>query len=254
MNIPKIQLNKFNKHVLSQYPKEACAIVVSDDNCKLKVINCENNHEDPLNHFRIDASVIAEYVINNSLKAVLHSHIAKSNLQGDIRTPSANDIQAHIDFDIPFGIVATDGITVSEPLWLDDSNIAPLEGRTFIHGVQDCYTIVRDYFRIVHGFTIKNFARDPSWWVNGGNLCNDAAIISAGLVEIAYTDLCISDLVLMQIGSQVPNHWAVVVGNNKILHQLPHRLSCADALSKWRKYICKCYRSTGLINNQSILK
>lgn len=245
MNIPKIQLNKFKKHVLSQYPNEACAVVV-DDAGKLKVINCENTHEDPLNHFRIDASVIAEYVINNKLKAVLHSHIAKSNLQCDIRTPSANDIQGHNDTNVPWGIVATDGETVSEPLWLDDSEIAPLEGRAFIHGLYDCWSIVRDYLRLHKGITLKNYPRDPSWWANGQSLCNMSAISDAGLVSIKYQELIECDIVLMKIGSPVPNHWAIVTGNNTILHQLPHRLSTTDSLSKWSKYIVGCYRHKDL--------
>lgn len=249
MQISKTQLNKFKNHVLKQYPNEACAIVIEGDNGKLNVINCENSHEDPLNNFRINASVISEYVINKKLRAVLHSHIAKSihqaidyRQQGDIRTPSANDIQGHNDTNVPWGIVATDGETVSEPLWLDDNEIAPLEGRSFVHGLYDCWSIVRDYLRLHKGITLKNYPRDPSWWNSGQSLCNLSAISDAGLVSIAYKELIEGDIVLMKIGSPVPNHWAVVTGNNTILHQLPHRLSTTDSLSKWSKYIVGCYR------------
>lgn len=241
MKLPKIQLNKFKKHVLSKYPNESCAIVV-DDAGKLKVINCENTHEDKLNNFKIDGSFIADYVINNQLRAVLHSHIAKSNHNCDIRTPSANDIQGQIDSNVPWGIVSTDGKTVSDPLWIDDEEIQPLEGRSFIHGITDCWSIVRDYLRLHKGITLKNYPRDPSWWANGQSLCNMSAISDAGLVSIAYKELIEGDIVLMKIGSPVPNHWAIVTGNNQIIHQLPHRLSTTDSLSKWSKYIVGCYR------------
>lgn len=252
MKITKTELNRFKKHVLKNYPNEACAIVVVD-NGKLKVINYYNSHEDPANHFKIDSKLIAEYVINGSLKAVLHSHIAKSRQQpivyqqgGDIRTPSASDIQSHIDFNIPFGIVATDGLSVSEPLWLDDE-ISPLEGRSFVHGIADCWSIVRDYYRLHKRITLKNYAREPSWWINGQNLCTDDALQYNGFVLISYKDLQEGDVILMKVASPVPNHWAVVTGNNTIIHQLPHRLSREDQLSKWSKFIVKCYRHKSFV-------
>lgn len=245
MKLNKTQLNKFRNHVLKQYPNEACGILVDIDG-KQKVINCENKHEEPENNFKIDGSFIADYIINNQLRAVLHSHIAKSNHQGDIRTPSGNDIQGHIDTCVPWGIVATDGKTVSDLLWLDDEEIPQLEGRSFIHGIFDCWSIVRDYLRLHKGITLKNYPRDPSWWANGQSLCNMSAISDAGLVSINYTELKEGDIVLMKVGSPVPNHWAVVTGNNQILHQLPHRLSTTDSLSKWRKYIVGCYRHKDL--------
>lgn len=245
MKLSKTQLNKFRNHVLKQYPNEACAIVVEIEG-KQNVINCDNTHEDQLNNFKIDANVIADYVINNKLKAVLHSHIARSNHQGDIRTPSGKDIQEHITSGVPWGIVATDGKTVSDLLWLDDDEIPALEGRSFIHGIFDCWSIVRDYLRLHKGITLKNYPRDPSWWNHGQVLCNMSAISDAGLVSIKYQELIEGDIVLMKIGSPVANHWAVVTGNNQILHQLPHRLSASDSLSKWRKYIVGCYRHKDL--------
>ena len=241
MKLPKIQLNKFKKHVLSQYPKEACAIVV-DDAGKLKVINCENTHEDPLNHFRIDANVIVDYVINNKLMAVLHSHLAKSNLQGDIRTPSANDIQGHIDSGLPWGIVATDGLTVSDPLWLDDDEIEPLLERKFLSGIHDCFNIWRDYYILNFGIKMKRYAINYNWWNNGFNFYSDENIASEGFIEIPFKEVREHDVIIFSIASPVPNHVGVCCGNNKMIHQLNHRLSCEDSISKWKKFVHKSYR------------
>lgn len=241
MQLPKTELNKFKRHCLKNYPNEACAVAIETDS-KLKVINCNNTHDDPLNHFRIDGKTISDYLINGSLKAVLHSHTHTSNKIGDLRTPSAHDIQGHIDTSVPWGIVATDGITVSDPIWLDDNEIQPLLGRQFVHGVYDCLAILRDYYKIHRGITIKNYARDPDWWTLGQSLCTDEVIADNGFTPIKYTDLQEGDIVLMQIASPVPQHWAVVTGNNTIIHQLPHRLSCEDSLSKWKKFVIGCFR------------
>lgn len=240
MKLNKTQFNKFKKHILSQYPREACAIVVDDG--KLKVINCENTHDDPLNNFRIDANVIADYVINGQLKAVLHSHIAKSNHQGDIRTPSGNDIEGHITSGVPWGIVATDGKTVSDLLWLDDDEILPLLGRQFISGIHDCFNIWRDYYNLNFGIKMKRYAIDYNWWNNNFNFYSDENIASEGFIEIPFKDVKEHDVIIFKIASHVPNHVGVCTGNNKMIHQLNHRLSCEDSISKWRKYIYKCYR------------
>lgn len=241
MKLTKTQLNKFKKHVLKEYPHEACAIVVDIDG-KLKVINCKNTHEKPENHFKIDGSFIADYVINGQLRAVLHSHIAKSNHQLDIRTPSANDIQGQIDSNVPWGIVSTDGVTVSDPLWIDDNEIQPLLERQFISGIHDCYSIWRDYYILNFGIKMRRYAIDYNWWNNNFNFYSDENIASEGFIEIPFNEVREHDVIIFKIASPVPNHVGVCCGNNKMVHQLNHRLSCEDSISKWRKYIHKCYR------------
>ena len=47
---------------------------------------------------------------------------------------------------------------------------APLVGREFPHGVNDCYQLVRDWYRRERGIELKNFMRTDGWWERGGNL------------------------------------------------------------------------------------
>ena len=50
---------------------------------------------------------------------------------------------------MPWGIIPTDGERVGDPImWGDQLPIAPLIGREFRHGTSDCYTLVRDAYRL----------------------------------------------------------------------------------------------------------
>lgn len=232
------ELKVFNDHVLACWPNEAVALVIDE-----KVVPVKNCAANPLNEFAVDVMDYADALLSNKLNAVLHSHnAATQHPRLDPRTPSGKDLDSWIAVNVPFGIAATNGEAVSDLLWLDDSKIEPLEGREFIHGKHDCYSIWRDYYRLNYGITMRNYSRDYCWWLNNQDRYNDESIREEGFVEVSRNDLQVGDVVLMRVVSPVLNHCAVITGQNEILHQLSHRLSGTDTLAKWGKYIEKCYR------------
>lgn len=243
MKITKKQEGIFKSHVLKEYPNEAVALVI---NGKVKPV--KNISENPENEFKVAIEDYQDALIDGSLKGVLHSH--NVNLQDkklDPRTPSGKDLTSWISVNVPFGIVASNGEEVSDILWLDDAVIEPLVGREFIHGKNDCYSIWRDYYRLNHGIKMNNYSRDYCWWLNNANLYSDENIAKEGFIEISKSEVTIGDVVLMRVASPVLNHCAIVTGTNEILHQLSHRLSGADSLSRWGKFIEKCYRHESMV-------
>jgi cell wall-associated NlpC family hydrolase len=146
--------------------------------------------------------------------------------------------------DIPWGIGGTEGENVDPLVWLDEATIAPLEGREFIHGVWDCYSCVRDWYRLKKGLTIPNFPRGMEWWEKGANHYEDN-YGKAGFTEVDRADTDVGDVCLMQFRSPVPNHAAVITGPNEILHHVFHRYSGSDRFDRWERVIVKFLRYTG---------
>ena len=121
-------------------------------------------------------------------------------------------------------------------------------GRSFHHGVLDCYSLARDYYRREVGIEIPDMAREASWWLKGQNLYveNFAAF---GFVEIEPKDLRRHDALLMQVGSPVINHAAVYIGDNMILQHCAGRLSSRDVYGGgWHRATRKALRHRSLLS------
>lgn len=232
------QLQAFKKHVLREYPKEACGVLVNG-----RFEPCQNTHFNPLESFRISAVELALWQGKGQhLDAILHSHPFNRNNppKHDPIWPTTRDMVEWLKDVVPWGIVSTEGENVSDPVWLDDANPEPLVGRQFIHGINDCYSVIRDYYR-EQGITLPNYARGMDWWDRGLDLYTEN-FRHAGFEVVPREDIQLGDLLLMQVRATVVNHAAVVTGNNEILHHLFHRLSGYDRLDRWERAVVNVIR------------
>jgi proteasome lid subunit RPN8/RPN11 len=239
MKLPQETIDDINRHAFMQYPQEACGLIMDD-----YFFPCDNIAVDPTKAFRISPEVFVEKTLVAKLQAVIHSHCVDPNKpnNGDPRWASSADMDGWMASNVPWGIVATNGRDdVSSILWYDDNEIAPLEGRDFIHGFHDCYSIVRDYFRTQLNIELGNYSRQMDWWDNGQDLYSEN-FAKEGFVEIPMSQVRTNDVCLFRVRSPVINHAAVVTGDNQILHHLFHRLSGYDSLSKWHRSIIKYIR------------
>lgn len=242
MKLAKTEIRKWAKHCRQEYPKEACALVVAG-----KVIPVANSAESPTTHFRIEPEVYAPALIAGTLQAVLHSHVItlETPPKRDPRGPSAADMSSWIAMNIPFGISAVNEDQVSDLLWLDDSVDRPLEGREFLWGYSDCYTLVRDYYKQALGIKLKNYSRGEGWDEAFNFIVDRYA--DSGFTKVEINDLREHDLIVFQVRAPVPNHLAVVTGTNEMLHQYLDRLSGKDTIAKWSKHIAFVLRHKDLI-------
>jgi proteasome lid subunit RPN8/RPN11 len=103
---------------------------------------------------------------------------------------------------------------------------AELIGRPFVHGILDCWAIIRDYYEKELKIVLPDFEREDEWWMKGKNLYLDN-FKKAGFVEVS--DLRKHDVLLIQLPrTPVPAHAAVYLGDGQILHHLPGRISKID--------------------------
>jgi cell wall-associated NlpC family hydrolase len=215
------------EHAVECYPNEAVGIVTPDGYVRLDNISSE-----PGFNFAVDASVVIEHPV---ILALIHSHP-----DGDV-APTQTDMQSQIAMDVPWGIlsVGAGGDCTDEPVWFGDQcPVPPLVGRMFLHGITDCYSLIRDYYRTERGVLLPDFPRDDVWWEAGQNLYEEN-FQRAGFKKIAATDedLQPGDGFLCRFRSPVVNHAGIYAGDGLILHHLAGHVSGHSPLNVWRRTI-----------------
>ena len=74
---------------------------------------------------------------------------------------------------------------------------------------------------------MNDYERRDQWWENGENLYLDN-FIKEGMREVSFDELTYADIILMNLQSPVPNHAAIYLGNQQIIHHVQGRLSSRD--------------------------
>lgn len=103
---------------------------------------------------------------------------------------------------------------------LNNKEITLFEGIDFIHGINDCYSLIRNFYRVVFAVDLTNYARPDEWWHQGLNLYTDF-IKKEGFSLIDFdklNNLNYGDIILMSIKTENPCHAAIYIGDGKILH------------------------------------
>lgn len=106
---------------------------------------------------------------------------------------------------------------------------ANLEGREFVYGTHDCYTIVRDFYKQNFDIDLPNYARPNRFWEFDMDMYMDRYITNGfQVLDCHPSEYRPGDVVLMAINSAVANHAGVFVENGKMIHHLWGRLSVTE--------------------------
>jgi proteasome lid subunit RPN8/RPN11 len=228
-------------HAVDCYPHEACGVIIDD-----VYVACQNRAENPEHDFRIDFEKEFDPARYHDVQAIVHSH-------GDQPFITAADMAAQVAAAMPYGMVSVISGRPDKIVWWGDQlPIQPLLERTFEHGVRDCSSLVRDWFRM-QGTVFPNTPRDWQWWKTGRNLLEDE-LRAFGFQEISReTPLKNGDVLTFIIGRdetgaplEVINHSAVVVEQQLILHHLYNRLSRREPAHIWARRAKKIFRYPNL--------
>lgn len=216
---------QFIEHGLAEFPKEACGLIVVRKG-KEMYIPCRNDATDPEQHFVLSGKDYADAEDRGDIIAVAHTHPNASS------KPSDADRTACEESGLPWYILSImqdldNPPAVGEMEYIEPCGyVAPLVGRTFVHGIHDCYTIIRDWYKQERDIILPNFNREDQWWENGGNLYMEN-FPKAGFEE-AKGKPEVGDVILMQVRSSVPNHAGVYLGDGVMLHHMYGRLSTRE--------------------------
>jgi len=235
IELPEKILGAIHAHAALEQPRECCGVVINAHG-KYQYMPCRNMASERLD-FEIhpDDWVAAEDA--GTITMIVHSHV------GIPPTPSQSDLMQCERHGLPWLIVNWPTGETSQ--FLPTGYKAPLTGRTFRHGVLDCYQLVKDYYEGI-GVYLPDPNRADQWWVNGQNLYLDN-YEKAGFV--LADDIKEHDVLLMQLASPVPNHAGVMMADGNFIHHQTGRLSCTEVYGGWYRKI-----TTHVLRHRSLMQ
>lgn len=231
-------IEDIREHARDDFPKESCGII-----CDGEYIRCFNYALNPEKDFVISDKEIARHVIDGKLEAIVHSH------PNGPHYPSDTDMISQVETDVPWIIVPIDEER-SYDLIVWGGEPAPIIGRKFIHGVNDCYSLIRDVYRLgktelkkqdvewpFDPVELPEFPRRDCWWLKDGDVEAQDMYIDgfkkAGFREVSFETVKPGDVFLIDIRSDKLNHGGLLLKNQLILHHLPSRLSRRESAGAW---------------------
>ena len=240
------------QHAQAEYPREACGLLCINQRGALVYRRCRNAApaDAARDRFQIHPEDWAQAEdICERIVAVVHSHPDASAEPSD-----ADRAMCHAT-GLPWYVIQVPGgvMRCIQPLAL------PLLGRQFHHGVVDCYSLVRDYYRQVLQIELPDFERSDGWWERGEDLYR-ANFTAAGFVDLGpprgveggAAEIRLHDGLLMQVAARRENHAAIFVGPvygvDCILHHLYGQLSQHNPWGgEWLR------RTTSVLRHKSLL-
>nr|WP_099108313.1 C40 family peptidase [Xenorhabdus sp. KJ12.1] len=202
------------EHAKADYPNECCGLVIQNSR-KQQYIPCRNTASVPTEQFSLHPEDYAAAEDAGTIVAIAHSH-------PDATTqPSQLDIAQCDLSQLPWVIVSWPEGDIRT--LMPSEGIKPLLKRPFVHGIWDCYAIVRDWYRLERNIELPDFPRTDGWWNRGENLYMQH-YASAGFIECSG-ELQTGDVIIMQVQAREPNHAGVYLGDGLMLHHMYGQLS-----------------------------
>ena len=218
--------------LFEKYPEEGCGLLVNKRG-KIVWIPCENVAEDKNEGFVISPSDYIKANLIGDLYAVVHSHPDASC------EPSEKDKKTSDFLRIPYIIYSLP--EVEKYVYTPKEIRTPLLGREYEFGVNDCWSLVRDYYKTELEIELPMLQFEDDWWEKGLNYFGDL-YESFGFEKVETPEK--HDGIMFQVMAQVPNHCGVYLGEGLFMHHAVNRLSCRESIYSplWGKNITGYYR------------
>lgn len=215
-------------HAAASYPRESCGFIVNRE-----YIECRNI-ADSDSEFKIDPHDLVRAEKSGKIEAIVHSHPNGST------KPSTFDLLQMNNSNVPWVICAYPEIDIK--VHKNTNYKAPLINREYIHGVLDCYSIVRDYYSRELGIELDNFERSDLWWESANNASLYADNFkSQGFVEV--DDLQRHDLILCRVQpTEHINHALIYLGDNGSLTSEQSEIAIGEHLVLHHPYLRRSRR------------
>lgn len=213
MRLTKNLQQQIITHAQDAYPNECCGLIIDG-----QYYPCANIAPNPTEHFEIDPKDFARAESMGQIQAIVHSH------------PNGNAEPSEIDR-VQMGVHGLDWVICAFGYHADGKEYfdvkchkpkayqAPLLGREYHHGVQDCYSLVQDYYSRELDIHLPDFHRRDGWWEDENHEpLYEKNFAKAGFIKVQdETDLQKHDVILCRVGrTHHVNHALIYVGDGKL--------------------------------------
>jgi proteasome lid subunit RPN8/RPN11 len=194
-------------------PKECCGFIVEKNN-NISCVNVENIAQDPVANFQISAiDFLNTKKLNDSILYIYHSHV------NDDFNFSQLDISTSDNLNIPFVLYT---IKNNDYKFYFPTNFKKRYiGRYFKIGENDCFTFIKEYFLKELNVNIEPIFKNYTSHIEAQTVFNKNLefnfLEKNNFFKIEKDDLNVNDLLV--ISTLFGKHFAIYIGNNKIIHQ-----------------------------------
>ena len=218
------------------YPNEACGVIVRIGKKQLP-ITCKNVSETPREHFVLSPVDYAKACGLGEVVGIWHTHPEHP------ARPSEADLAGCESSGLPWYLVAIykqgDEIAFSDLISFEPSGFEKgYLGRPYAFGVFDCWSLARDYYRREFGIVLGDQGREEGFWSRGEDLLGGGWKREGFVRLVDDEEPKVGDLFLIQTNKfGIPDHVAIYIGNETILHHCRNRLSGRDLYGGyWKKH------------------
>lgn len=226
--------------------KEVCGFVFVDNN-EIKVVECDNIHEDPKNFFKIKTDDYLFIKDKYELIASFHSHPSSEHILTEFDELNADELA------LPMYIYSlqTKDFFVYKP---NSCYNKELKGRMFVPDLYNCVSCAFDYY--VQKFNLQcskniNWA-EPKNIKRGNELalevcCNLDRYLDVKIEEIDKSELQVNDLIIIKTLRSAFYHYGILVNSNQIIHHAMHSVSSIVSLDdRWMNFAHRFFRVSPL--------
>jgi len=221
---------------------EVCGLIYANDSGP-GLFPCVNIAEDPTTNFEIAADDHLSCLKQGDVIACYHSH------PNGPAVFSESDLETAEEACLPFYMY-----DVASQSWVEhlpDSYRVSYQGRRFIWGFEDCYSTCRHWYRQELGLNLGDYDRDKTF-----DTTDSSAILDnfekEGFVrfEVGQTEIRLHDGLLFDLKKRCPQHLAVFVSPQRMLHHPLNALSHIDLIDgRWVSHLKCILRHKSLINS-----
>lgn len=227
---------QIRQYILDEYPNEICGVICSD--CEF--IPVTNISTTPESAFIMNPIELLNIQKEHNIQAIVHSH-SYSDTKSPLFdthpcTPSHKDYINQQTTKYEWRIYATEGENVTPPVIFPQSRDTELLDRNFIFYINDCYTLVRDFY--YQKFNIDLMPHSVEWnWEEGSIApCYEIFSTECGFNKVPITELKYGDVIVMSILGDC-NHAGIYVGDSMMIHHLVHRKSSEVLVNRMDSFI-----------------
>ncbi|CAI2006662.1 C40 family peptidase [Serratia sp. JSRIV001] len=202
-------------HAEGVYPAECCGLIAQKGRVE-RYFPCNNLSQKPVEHFELDPVDYSSAEDWGNIVAIVHSHTG----DGATTQPSELDMLQCDITELPWVIASWPEGDIRT---IHPRGDRPLEGRQFVLGHADCWSLIMDYYRQQHGISLPNYSIDRHWWEEGESRYMENWY-ECGFREF-YGPTQPGDMVIMQVSAAVPNHAGILLEGNMLLHHMYGQLS-----------------------------
>jgi len=208
-------------HSIRDFPREACGFIIKKGSAEV-CFPCKNIAEHSVSQFIISPEDYLKAKEEGDILAIYHSHSTGGPSQADKASCEKTGLPWYVYSNGKIHELYPAGVRI------------PLLGRKFVWGTFDCWTLVRDYYEYNLNIILPDFNYEEKFWEKGINMYLDN-YEKAGFAKVDIPQEY--DALLFQMNSRIPNHAAVLLGDNRIIHHMSNRLSCRDIYGGYWKFV-----------------